>query len=389
MCADYASDLYDYRSENERRTMGSAEFMLRGELKSASVRHEITASVLKTEYDERFDPTQVYDWVGQINVLQPAALPRNASPWLSPNTNRSLRSTELQLADVVRLDSRWSIWMGVRHTQLDSASLSTDATDRQALAYSQQFTTPWGALGYKPWEGGFAFISAGQGIETDAAPNRPANYSNAGAVLPALRSRQSEAGLRQQLAGGGLASITLFEIDRPLAADIADPADPGKNIRVVGMKEARHRGIELAWMGQLARDWTLSAQATVLDATTTRSPDATEVGKRSRNTAPLAAAANLGWRVPGAAGLTWSNRLAWSDQKAVTGNESVLLPAWWQLDSSVSWRQPGRHALTWRAGVDNVFDRRFWKDAPTTYWGGTYLFPAPPRTFRVSVQARF
>ncbi|MBU6190140.1 MAG: TonB-dependent receptor, partial [Betaproteobacteria bacterium] len=389
MCADYSSDLYDYRSENERRTMGSAEFMLRGELRGGSVRHEVTAAVLRTEYDERFDPTQVYDWVGQINALRPASLMQNASPWTSPNTHRSLRSTELQLADVIRLDQRWSLWMGVRHTQLDSASLSTDTTDRQALAYSQQFTTPWGAVGYKPWQGGFAFVSAGQGIETDAAPNRPTDYSNAGAVLPALRSRQTEAGLRQQLTGGGLASVTLFDIDRPLSADITDPAGPDKKIRVVGAKEARHRGIELAWLGQLARDWTLAAQATVLDAITTRSPDATEVGKRSRNTAPLAAAASLGWRVPGADGLTWNNRLAWSDNKAVTGNESVLLPAWWQLDSSVTWRQPGRQALTWRAGVDNVFDRRFWRDAPTTYWGGTYLFPAPPRTFRVSVQARF
>lgn len=389
MCADYSSDLYDYRSENERRTMGSAEFMLRGELRSGSVRHEVTAAVLRVDYDERFDPTQVYDWVGQINALRPTSLAPNASPWTSPNTNRSLRSTELQLADVIRLDERWSLWTGVRHTQLDSASLSTDTADRQALAYSQQFTTPWGAVGYKPWPGGFAFVSAGQGIETDAAPNRPTDYGNAGAVLPALRSRQTEAGLRQQLAGGGLASITLFDIDRPLSADITDPTDPDKKIRVVGLKQARHRGIELAWLGQLARDWTLAAQATALDATTTRAPDATEVGKRSRNTAPLAAAASLGWRVPGAAGLTWNNRFSWSDNKAVTGDESVLLPAWWQLDSSVTWRAPGRHALTWRAGVDNVLDRRFWRDAPTTYWGGTYLFPAPPRTFRVSVQARF
>ena len=45
--------------------------------------------------------------------------------------------------------------------------------------------------------------------------------------------------------------------------------------------------------------------------------------------------------------------------------------------------------ITWRAGIDNVFDRRFWREAPTTYWGGTYLFPAQPRTFRVSLQAGF
>jgi iron complex outermembrane receptor protein len=301
-----------------------------------------------------------------------------------------LKSTEVQLADVIRLDKRWSVWLGVRHTSLDSSSARTNPADPRALAYSQQFTTPWGALGYKPWEGGFAYVSAGQGIETDAAPNRPSRYSNAGSVLPALRSRQTEAGLRQQLTGGGLASITFFDINRPLAADIADPADANKEMRVAGAREAQHRGIELAWVGQLSRDWTLAAQATALDAKTTRAPEATEIGKRTRNTTPLAAAANLGWRVPGAAGLVWNNRLAWSDDKAVTANESVLLPAWWQLDTSFVWRQrQGRQTLTWRAGVDNVLDRRYWRDAPTTYWGATYLFPAPPRTFRVSLQASF
>ena len=48
-----------------------------------------------------------------------------------------------------------------------------------------------------------------------------------------------------------------------------------------------------------------------------------------------------------------------------------------------------RRQLTWRAGIDNVFDRHYWRDAPTTYWGGTYLFAAAPRTLRLSVTAGF
>ena len=388
LCANYDSDLYDYRSENERRTMASTELMMRGEVATGALRHEITASVLQSEYDERYDPTQVYDWVGQINALQPVALARNTNPVTDFNTLRSLRSTEMQLADVIRFDSRWSLWLGVRHTDLSSSSERTDPADRRALAYSQQFTTPWGALGYKPWAGGFVYVSAGQGVESAAVPNRPTRFTNAGDTLPALRSRQTEAGLRQTLAGGGLASLTLFEIDRPLPGDIIEP--DGRSLRVAGAREALHRGIELAWSGPLARNWSLAAQATVLDAKTTRSPDATAIGKRTPNTAPLALAANLGWQVPGINGLSWNNRLAWSDRKTVTADESVELPAWWQLDTALTWRQrQGRNALTWRAGIDNVLDRRYWREAPTTYWGGTYLFPAQPRTFRVSLQAGF
>ena len=89
-------------------------------------------------------------------------------------------------------------------------------------------------------------------------------------------------------------------------------------------------------------------------------------------------------------GLSWTNRLAFTGKKAVNADNSIQLPATAQLDSYINWRQQLQTiGLTWRAGIDNVFDRRYWKDAPTQYWGGSYLFPAQPRTFRVSVQMRF
>ncbi len=94
--------------------------------------------------------------------------------------------------------------------------------------------------------------------------------------------------------------------------------------------------------------------------------------------------------MPQVNGLTWQNRLAWSDRKTVTANGELELDAWWQLDSALIWRQrQGAQPLTWRFGIDNVFDRRYWRDAPTQYWGTTYLFPAPPRTLRLSLQAGF
>jgi iron complex outermembrane receptor protein len=387
-CPGYNTDLYDYRSDSERRTMRTAELALRGEITAAGLRHELNASVLKSDYDERYDATQVYDLVGQINVLQPSALAQSASPYREPNTLRSLRRTDTQLTDVIRLGEAWSLWLGLRHTALNSSSERADPADRRAVAYSQQFTTPWGALGYKPWAGGFVYVSAGQGVESAAVPNRPTRFANAGEVLPALRSHQRELGLRQQLSGGALVSASLFEIERPLPGNI-EQID-GLKLQLAGAREARHRGLELAYTGRIARDWTLAAQATALDARTTRSPDPSEIGARTRNTAPLQLAANLGWHLPQVSGLAWQNRLMWSGRKAVTGDGAVELPAWWQLDTALVWRQrQGARPLTWRAGVDNVFDRRYWRDAPTQYWDASYLFPAPPRTVRLSLQAGF
>jgi iron complex outermembrane receptor protein len=46
----------------------------------------------------------------------------------------------------------------------------------------------------------------------------------------------------------------------------------------------------------------------------------------------------------------------------------------------------GGTTLTWRAGVENVADRRAWKEAPLQF-GHVWLYPLAPRTFRVSLQA--
>ena len=41
---------------------------------------------------------------------------------------------------------------------------------------------------------------------------------------------------------------------------------------------------------------------------------------------------------------------------------------------------------TWRLGVDNLFDKRAWRESPFEF-SHVYLFPLAPRTWRVSVQA--
>ena len=47
-------------------------------------------------------------------------------------------------------------------------------------------------------------------------------------------------------------------------------------------------------------------------------------------------------------------------------------------------QQSGR-TWTLRAGIDNIFDKRAWKESPYQF-GHAYLFPLAPRTLRVSLE---
>jgi len=384
-CGNGDFDVYDYRSENELRTTTSMEAFARGELATGAVRHELSFGAKRIRYEERYDPLQAYNWVGISNMFSPVALPADPTP-SSPNTQRDATTTEMYVTDTMRFGAGWSLWLGARHTRLERSSVRTDGTE--ATRYDQSFTTPWAALGWQPWRGGFGYVSAGSGVESEVVPNRPDRFTNAGVVLPALRSRQVEVGFRQALQGAGLVSATLFQVTKPYSDDV-EQAD-GRLLRVADAREARHRGLELAWAGRPTRALMLQAQATLIDAETTRSVDAATIGKQAVNVAPFSAALTAAWLVPGVDGLVWTNRLVYSARKPVTRDNAIELPSFWQFDTAIAYRQRlAGNTLTWRVGIDNLFDRRYWRDAPTQYWGGVYLFPAMPRTVRASVQMAF
>lgn len=384
-CGNGDFDVYDYRSNNEVRRTNSIEAYARGDLATGAVRHELSIGVKRISYTERYEPMQAYNWVGISNMFAPVALPEDPTP-TSLNTQRDATTYEISVHDAMRFGNGWSLWLGARHSSLDRSSERTDGS--RPIDYRQSFTTPWAALGWQPWKGGFGYVSAGSGVETEAVPNRPGTYVNAGDVLPALRSKQVEVGFRQALAGAGLVSATLFQITRPYSDDI-EQAD-GRLLRVADAREARHRGLELAWSGRPTRSLSLQAQATFIDAETTRSVDPATIGKQATNVAPFSASVIAGWQVAGVEGLTWTNRAIVSGRKPVTRDNTIELPSYWQWDSAFVYRnRMSGQAMTWRVGVDNVLDRRYWRDAPTQYWGGVYLFPAMPRTFRASVQMSF
>lgn len=383
-CGNYDFDVYDYRSDNERRRTRQAEAFVRGEFATGALRHELSAGVRRVRYSERPEERQAYNWVGIDNVFDRRELPEDPAR-TDLNTLRDERRDEFHLTDTMRA-GRWSLWLGLRHTRLERSSERADGS--RAIRYEQSFTTPWGALGYEPWDGGFVYLSAGRGVESEAVPNRPTLYVNYGETLPALESEQVELGFKQALANAGLASVALFEIRKPSADDLVQP--DGRQLRVADGREARHRGLELAWIGQPLPSLALAAQLTLIDAQFTRSLDSTLNGRRPTNVAPVAASVRAAWQVPGVAGLTWINRASYAGRKSVTADNSVELPSWWQFDTAIVYRhRVAQGTLAWRLGIDNLFDRRYWREAPTQYWGGTYLFPAMPRTLRASVQMTF
>jgi iron complex outermembrane receptor protein len=371
-CSDGSFDVYDYRSDDERRRTDAADLAFSGRVETGGVLHDLTLGALWSRFESRLhDLANNFVGTGTIDGL--SILPPDPSTPFA-NTNRDERSTELYVRDALRMSERWSGWIGLRHTRLARSSVDTQGV--AGPSYSQSFTTPWAALGFEFAPGQIAYASWGQGVESVVTPNLPAYGAAAGTALPALKSRQWEVGLKGH---GETAqwSIAYFDVDRPATTDT------GSAFFIDG--SARHRGIEGACGADLGA-WRIDASAMLLDAKRRGASDPALDGLHPTNVPERTLKLGARYRVASVQGLELLADLVHEGDRIVLPDNSARVPSWTRLDAGLRpQRNFGRVATTWRAGIDNLLDRRAWRESPFEF-GHVYLYPLAPRTAWLTVQ---
>jgi iron complex outermembrane receptor protein len=330
-------------------------------------------------------PKQAYNFVGTTNINNPLALPADGSA-NDLNTNSRERAVDAYGSVVSDLSKSVQSFVGFRISQMNRSSERSDGS--RAIAFEQTVTTPWAGLSWSPVASTMLYASWGQGVELEAVPNRPTKFVNAGQVLPALKSEQTELGMKWQVHPRLLVSAAAFSIDKPFADDQATAS--GIPLRVAGGKTARHQGVELSAVGQVDTQLSLQASLTLLDAKYTAAVDPSLVGQRVTNVPKTKASLFVDYKIAAVSGLSISGLLTSESGKTVTADGAVSLPAAWQLDAGLRYqnRLIGK-ATQWSLNVENLTDRSYWREAPTQYWGGTYLFPSTPRAVRARVTVEF
>lgn len=378
-CPDGTFDLFDFRSENERRRTDALDLALQGRFRTGALEHVATVGVLTSRVKHRLQD-QAFNYAGTGHVDGTLVTP--AAPELTePNTNRDEHSTEFYLRDAVTFGDGWTAWFGARHTRLHRRSIGTDGSE--PVDYSQSFTTPFVAASYSYAPGQLVYASWGRGIESYVVPNRD-RYTNAGQALPAARSRQIEIGLKGS-AGELEWNLAAFDIERPVPNDFGTCDGPGTcTSRLDGTQ--RHRGIEaqLAWQ---SGPWTVRGGAQWLRARREGAADAATNGLAPTNVPERTFKADLDHRLAALPGLTLTTTALHESRRFVLPDNSAAIPGFGRLDLGARYAmRAGGTTWTWRAAVENVTDKRAWREAPYQF-GHAYLFPLPGRTVRISLQA--
>jgi iron complex outermembrane receptor protein len=370
-CPNGTFDLYDFRSEGERRRLDAVDLSMQGKLQTGAIDHTLAFGVLRTRTRDTLPP-QAFNVAGTGNVDGTAVVPP-APTTFGDTTFRNQRSTELYVRDAIAFDPRWTVWLGARHTRIERG-------------YTQSFTSPSVALSYAYARDQMVYASWGRGVESAVVSSLPI-YTNAGQVLPALQSKQAEVGLKGATDAFEW-NVAFFDISRPLTADIgvcdASALTPTCTRAIDGQQ--RHRGIEAntGWRGGA---WSVQAGAQWLRARVEGSSDATIDGKQPTNVPARTLKAQLGYDVAALPGLSVRGRAVYESERQVLPDNSAQIPGWTRFDADARYEtKVAGVSWTWRAGVDNLFDKRAWRESPYQF-SHVYLFPLAPRTFRVSVQA--
>ncbi len=384
-CDRFASDgtyaIYDFRSDNERRQTRDLDVSLAGSFVTGPLKHALSAGVLQTRFTARFND-EAYNFVGIGNIDASATVPSDPS-LTSPNTNRNESSSELYLRDTVQIADDWSAWIGVRHSTLHRSSSETSTGSSEFdTRYRQAFTTPWLSLSHQLSAADMLYVSWGKGVESTIAPTH-GDAKNHGQPLPATLSRQWEAGWKHA-AGVDSWGLTAYDIRQAYADNVG--LAPDAMFAHDGVTHAR--GLEAEAQTRTGA-LTLRASAMLQQVRREQSSIATNDGLRPTNIPDSSLKLLASYAVTQLPGLSVQANMAWEGQREVLPDNTVQIPAWTRFDLGVRYMQSlGTTTLVWRAGVDNVFNRRAWREAPYQY-DHAYLFPLEARTFHASVEAKF
>jgi iron complex outermembrane receptor protein len=368
-CSDGSFDLYDYRSERERRDSFAGGIHLDGRATWGGMVHTLSTGVMWSDF--RLHPnTQAYNWAG-VGLIDGSAKVDAAPLPTYEVDGRHEKSTELYLRDHVELGARTDLWLGVRHSKLQRG-------------YDQSFTTPWVALSHEIDDSLMVYGSWGEGVESEVVPTLPM-YGNAGQVLTALRSKQAELGLKVSHRDWN-AGLTAFDIRRPATEDIGacDGTDGSCERRIDG--EAHHLGLEANAEARWG-DFGLQGSAMWLRARREGAANPDLNGLVPTNVAQRSVRMAASWQPDALPGFTAQASVDYQGPRFVLLDNSARIPGWTTVGLSARYASKAfGHQWLARVGVDNLFDRQAWRESPYQF-SHVYLYPLEPRTFRMSLQA--
>ncbi|WP_460116770.1 TonB-dependent siderophore receptor [Pseudomonas sp. H2_A12] len=374
-------DIYDYRSPDDTRRDDEVQAAMTGLFDTAGLGHELTfgTSAFRRVIDKR---KAVNEWLGSGNIDADAPTFAPADVLLNPS-HRSLDSRQygLFVTDRIRFNEQWQTLLGGREVRLDEQAF--DSTGDETRHTRQYVFLPQASLIYKPIESISLYTSYSKGLSLGGTA--PWFASNADDTLAPTTSRQIEAGVKYDWRRISFAAA-VFQTRQ--AYQYAKPDGAG-NFTYVQQGEQKNTGLELSANGWATERLQIATSVAAIRARVSGSGTPTYEEHQAINVPKLRASVYADYALPWFNGLAVLGGVQYSAKKYAnrSGNVEVGDYAVVNVGSRYTSRVEG-YETVFRLSVDNLFDKRYWRDAGE-YMGDDYLFQGAPLTARLSASVNF
>jgi len=354
--------------------MRSAQAQLSGDVTLFDMRHELMFGM---------DWSQKESWRGDYayapafasNLYDPAVAPfANIHSVRDKYQNANHQERGAFFTDTVHISEQWRIMAGLRHARMSSENYRF--TGERASRYETSATTPMFALIFKPIADVTLYASWAQGLEQGGTA--PTTTANAGQVFGALKSEQTELGVKWQASADWSLTAAAFHVDKDLGF-----TEPATNLYSQEGKRV-HKGLELMVDGKLTRHLRLVSGLLWLDAEMKKTGNPAVNGRRPTDLPKHTLTAFLEYDVPTVPGLGVSAGWRRIGKRAYNANNTVLVSGHSLFNAGLHWRTKWSGApAAIRVNVENLTNKRYWGNVSSG------LQPGIPRTVKVSLETQF
>jgi len=359
-----------YKFNVDRST---ADVGMRGLFETGPVNHTLT--VMATRYEDELsrginNGTEILS-----NIYHPVDVPKQhiAAPKVDRVSEAELSGVALTDTLAV-LDDRLQLTLGVRRQAIESRNYAT--TGAVTSRYKDSATTPVAGVVVKPWENVSLYYNYVEGLSKgDVAP---ATATNAGEAFAPYKTRQHELGVKYEK-NTFMTTLAVFQIEKP-------SGELGVGNQFSVQAEQRNRGIELGMFGEVMPGIRLLGGVTVLDGKLTDSATAANKGNEPVGVPDVQANLWAEWDTPWVEGFTLTGGAIYTGSQYVNQANTQELDAWTRFDIGARYAThvEGR-PTTFRATVQNVFDREYWSGVAS--YGA--ISPGYPRALQLSATVDF
>lgn len=363
------------------RNSVTGEVGLRGRFVTGQVGHQINLgiSALRTSNHSayQFFASQDRDIFDPIESPYPETITLSGGEIDHPTkVDRSILRS-IALSDTLSfLDDRVLLTLGLRHQNLRYTAY--EYTGASSSDYDKSIVTPFFGLVFKPTSNVSLYANYIEGLTR--GETAPLTADNRNEVFKPARTKQFEAGVKVDMGNYG-ASLAAFQLEKPEFY-----LDSTTNI-FSGAGEQRNRGVELSIYGQPVEGVRLVGGVTFMNARLKKTQDGLNDGNHAAGVPRFQATMGAEWDPAFAPGLTLQGYVTRRGSQYVNKENEGTIPAWTRVDLGARYttKLAGKDT-TFRFGVDNVFNKRYWATVAPQYG---QLTAGNGRTVKASVSLSF